>query len=82
VLTGAFVPCGTRAGDAETKPLSALSDALGSEQCSCYGITEVAQSDAVFQNISVAGGDMSVAYADPAGTYFHCLHTSCSSRGT
>lgn len=58
----------TCAGDAETKPLSALSDALGSEQCSCYGITEVAQSDAVFQNISVAGGDMSVAYADPAGT--------------
>lgn len=47
-------------GDAETKSLSSLTEALGKEQCSFYGITEVGQSDMVFQNISAGTSDITI----------------------
>ena len=54
-------------GDAETAPLSALSCALGEQQCSFYGITQVDQSEAVFQNIGAASNSITVTCANSAG---------------
>jgi hypothetical protein len=54
-------------GEAETKPLADLATALGSEQCAFYGITEVAQSDAVFQNIRAVSSDILIFSADSTG---------------
>ena len=54
-------------GDAETAPLSALSCALGEQQCSFYGITQVEQSEAVFQNIGAVSNSITVTCAISAG---------------
>lgn len=54
-------------GDAETAPLSALSCALGEQQCSFYGITQVEQSEAVFQNIGAVSNSITVTCANSAG---------------
>ena len=48
------------AGDAETKPLSDLTNAMGADQCSFYGITEVSQCDEVFRNISAGSSEICV----------------------
>lgn len=54
-------------GEAETKPLADLATALGSEQCAFYGITEVAQSNAVFQNIRAVSSDILICSVDSTG---------------
>jgi len=56
------------AGDAETKPLSDLTHAMGADQCSCYGITEVSQCDEVFRNINAGSSEICVTCDLSSGT--------------
>jgi hypothetical protein len=70
--------CVFTTGEAETKPLSSLAQALGGEpQCAFYGITEVAHSDLVFQNVSAPVSDISIVCHAGAGKllyeYITCL---------
>jgi hypothetical protein len=69
--------CVFTTGEAETKPLSSLAQALGGEpQCAFYGITEVAHSDLVFQNVSAPASDMSIVCDAGSGELLH-EHIMC-----
>jgi hypothetical protein len=69
--------CVFTTGEAETKPLSSLAQALGGEpQCAFYGITEVAHSDLVFQNVSAPVSDMSIVCDAGAGKLLY-EHITC-----
>ena len=71
-----YILCIMYLGDAETKPLSSLAQALGEGECSFYGITEVAHSDAVFQNISAPNCDITISCEISAGIvlFIHLLN--------
>jgi hypothetical protein len=77
IYTSYAVPSVLPTGEAETKPLSSLAQALGGEpQCAFYGITVVAHSDLVFQNVSAPVSDMSIVCDAGAGELL-CEHITC-----